>query len=62
MLGVQPILLLDDVMSELDEDRRHALTAQVGNVAQTIITTTNIEYFDSALLERAKVIQIGQTV
>ena len=59
VLGVQPLLLLDDVMSELDESRRNALTARVGCVAQTIITTTNIGYFEPALLSRAHLIEIG---
>ena len=58
VLGVRPILLLDDVMSELDSERRDALMAQVEQGAQTIITTTNIGYFESELLDRARVIEI----
>jgi DNA replication and repair protein RecF len=54
------ILLLDDVMSELDEDRRRALTAEVGASGQTIITTTNTSYFDPLLLDRALVVRIGE--
>ncbi len=54
----RPILLLDDVMSELDEKRRHALAAFAGSVAQTVMTTTNRGYFDEELLERAKVITL----
>lgn len=54
----KPILLLDDVMSELDEKRRHALAAFVGSVAQTVMTTTNIGYFEDSLLSRAKVISL----
>jgi len=53
-----PILLLDDVMSELDERRRHALTALVGSVTQTVMTTTNLGYFEEGLLERAKVVAL----
>jgi len=59
MLGVKPILLLDDVMSELDESRRNALMGRVGEAAQTIITTTNIHYFETSLLDRARVIEIS---
>ncbi len=54
-----PVLLLDDVMSELDESRRHALTAFVGSTAQTFVTTTNIGYFEPDLIERAKVISLS---
>jgi len=55
----RPVLLLDDVMSELDEKRRHALASFVGSAAQTIVTTTNLGYFDKELLERAKVVNLG---
>lgn len=56
--GKSPLLLLDDVMSELDESRRRALTDEVGHTAQTVITTANIDYFNSELLGRARVISI----
>ncbi len=44
--GQAPVLLLDDVMSELDETRRHALASFVGEAAQTFVTTTNLGYFE----------------
>jgi len=53
-----PVLLLDDVMSELDERRRHALTSFVGASSQTVITTTNLGYFEGDLLERARVVAL----
>lgn len=52
----KPVLLLDDVMSELDERRRHALASFAGSVAQTVMTTTNLGYFEKSLLGRAKVV------
>jgi len=57
--GQPPLLLLDDVMSELDEVRRHSLASFVGGATQTVITTTNIGYFDTDLVERAKVVRLG---
>jgi DNA replication and repair protein RecF len=57
--GNRPVLLLDDVMSELDEGRRHSLAGFVGSAAQTIVTTTNLGYFEEALLERAKVVVLS---
>ena len=57
--GQQPILLLDDVMSELDEARRHALASFVGEVAQTFVTTTNIGYFEPDMIERAHIVSLG---
>jgi DNA replication and repair protein RecF len=38
--GVPPLLLLDDVLSELDPDRRRILAERVRQVGQTLITAT----------------------
>jgi DNA replication and repair protein RecF len=57
--GQPPVLLLDDVMSELDESRRHALTRFVGETCQTFVTTTNIGYFEKELVDRALVVNLG---
>ena len=43
--GEYPILLLDDVMSELDEHRRKALLEFVRQRIQTFITTTDVAMF-----------------
>ena len=39
-LGVSPLVLLDDVLSELDGSRRRALAGLVTRTAQTVITAT----------------------
>jgi DNA replication and repair protein RecF len=57
--GQPPVLLLDDVMSELDESRRHALARFVGEAAQTIVTTTNLGYFDDDLVRRALLVHLS---
>jgi DNA replication and repair protein RecF len=59
VLRREPILLLDDVMSELDADRRAALGEVVASEIQTVVTTTNTGYFTADMLERALVVQIG---
>ncbi len=46
--GAPPLLLLDDVMSELDSDRRAQLVARVGNAGQTVITTTDLAHVPDA--------------
>jgi DNA replication and repair protein RecF len=38
--GVAPLLLLDDVLSELDTGRRTVLSALVGDMGQTVVTAT----------------------
>lgn len=59
LLGERPLLLLDDVMSELDENRRACVTKFVEGGIQTVITTTNLGYFDDSLLEGMKVVRYG---
>jgi DNA replication and repair protein RecF len=48
--GEWPILLLDEVLAELDAERRVFLLAQVNGVEQTLITTTDPALFDADLL------------
>jgi DNA replication and repair protein RecF len=44
-----PLLLLDDVFSELDEHRSHRLLNMVGELGQTFITSTSEQVFSGAL-------------
>ena len=53
------LLLLDDVMSELDERRREAVTRFARRGVQTVITTTNLGYFSPELLDGAEVVGYG---
>jgi DNA replication and repair protein RecF len=39
--GSSPLLLLDDVLSELDEGRRRALVGLLVNISQTVVTATS---------------------
>ncbi len=59
VVGNQPLLLLDDVMSELDERRREAVTRFARRGVQTVITTTNLGYFSPELLDGAEVVGYG---
>ena len=59
VVGEQPLLLLDDVMSELDATRRAAMTRFVEGGIQTVVTTTNLDYFPADLLAQAEVIDFG---
>jgi len=42
-LGTSPLVLLDDVLSELDGERRRALAAMISRAAQTVVTATAAE-------------------
>jgi DNA replication and repair protein RecF len=56
----RPILLLDDVLSELDPARRGFVLDQAGEEGQTILTTTDLTDFPSAFLADADVFQVDQ--
>lgn len=56
--GEYPVLLLDDVMSELDKSRRFFLMKTIQNKIQTFITTTNLHYFEQTVVEKAKILNI----
>lgn len=56
--GTKPLLLLDDVMSELDARRRHALVDLLLQDIQTFITTTDASFFEPSILERARIIEL----
>lgn len=58
MLGGNPVLLLDDVMSELDVSRRKALMGMLSEGMQTFVTATDTSCFDDGLLERARVVDL----
>lgn len=58
-LGQNPVLLLDDVMSELDSNRRNALFSLLSEGIQTFITATNAEMLENPLLSQARVVELG---
>jgi DNA replication and repair protein RecF len=58
--GPSPLLLLDDVMSELDEARRRALLRIVGRGGQIMVTTTDLRYFSQEELDAATVVRLAQ--
>jgi len=51
--GEMPILLLDDVISELDQHRAQFLLQNLGHTHQVLITTTNKDYFATDFLASA---------
>ena len=52
-IGDEPVILLDDVLSELDSTRRHQLMEAVSSYQQVIITTTDIDCFEPGFLSNA---------
>jgi DNA replication and repair protein RecF len=58
--GEQPVLLLDDVMSELDPARRERLLAALEPGPQALITAADLNDLPKSILERAAVFQVEQ--
>ena len=58
--GVSPLLLLDDVMSELDANRRAMLVDMLNASPQAMVTTTDWSHFDTPLLHAAHRLQVHQ--
>lgn len=57
--GEEPVLLLDDVMSELDKARRAALSHAILNAKQAIVSATDLSDFTDEFLARAKVLSVS---
>ena len=57
-IGTKPILLLDDIMSELDENRAKLLFKKIKE-NQCIITTTE-EYFNKEIENKIKIFKINE--
>ena len=57
MTNDKPVLLLDDVLSELDSNRQNYLLSTIGNI-QTIITCTGLDEFVNNRFEIDKVFHI----
>ena len=53
-----PILLLDDIFSELDVEKRNRLVKYIMDDVQTIITTTDIHMIDDDLVKKAKIFEV----
>ena len=56
--GTYPVLLLDDVLSELDKNRQLKLLDAINENVQTFITTPSISDIKEDLLRKAKVFKI----
>ncbi|MBP3634857.1 MAG: DNA replication/repair protein RecF [Bacilli bacterium] len=55
---VKPILLLDDIFSELDKDKKDNIIKYIDNDLQVFITSTDINNIDYRLIEKADVFYV----
>lgn len=54
-----PILLLDDIFSELDDKKKNNLLKYISRNIQTIITTTDLNNLDPKLIKKSKLFNIN---
>lgn len=57
--GEYPILLLDDVMSELDDDRQIHLLKTIENKVQTFVTTTTLKHLDNRMTSEPEIYYVS---
>ena len=57
MINDTPILLLDDVLSELDRNRQNYLLDSIDNI-QTIVTCTGLEEFIDGRLTLDRIFRV----
>lgn len=60
--GDEPVLLLDDVFSELDHWRREYLLQQVMQHEQVLLTTTDLDSFPREIVQKAHISRIEHGV
>lgn len=58
LTGEEPILLLDDVMSELDQNRQAALLNFIHGQTQTFITTTDLDGISQEIVKQPRIFYI----
>lgn len=56
--GYNPVVLLDDIFSELDKVRRNKLLDFINKNIQTIITTTDIKSINKKYIKNSKIVTI----
>jgi DNA replication and repair protein RecF len=59
-VGEQPILLLDDVMSELDDARRGYLMRMMDGAQQAILTTTDLKAYSAEFLAEVTLLRVRE--
>ncbi|MBR4178088.1 MAG: DNA replication/repair protein RecF [Bacilli bacterium] len=57
---IKPILLLDDLFSELDEKNRNNIFKSLGNDTQIFITTTDLKNINNSIKAKAKIYDLNE--
>jgi DNA replication and repair protein RecF len=57
--GFWPVLLLDEVLAELDNERREDLLGRVMGVEQAVLTTTDLNLFTPSFVDQAEIWRVA---
>ncbi len=58
--GDWPVMLLDEVLAELDPERREDLLERILQSEQSLLTTTDLDLFDQGFTKQARIWKISQ--
>jgi DNA replication and repair protein RecF len=58
--GESPVLLLDDILSEMDAARRRSVLASLGQIEQMMVTGTELDRFPEEFAAQASVISVRE--
>ena len=58
--NIYPILLLDDLFSELDEKNRNNIFKSLDKSIQIFITTTDLKNINKKIVEKAKIYNLDE--
>lgn len=56
--GAYPILILDDVLSELDKQRQNNLFEMINKNVQTFVSSSTLSELDDSIINKAKIIKL----
>ena len=57
--GQWPVLLLDEVLAELDTQRRNDLLSYLDNIDQALLTTTDLKLFPPEFVKKAQLWEVA---
>ena len=60
--NIKPIILLDDLFSELDSKNRNNIFKSLSDDVQIFITTTDLKNIDKKIIKKAKIIDLDEKV
>ena len=58
--NIYPILLLDDLFSELDEKNRNTIFKSLNKEIQVFITTTDLKSINKRIINKAKIFDLDE--